>query len=128
MEGPFWRVTPPEEMAFLTPEEKLAQLEAELVHLEEVRHSCLAQLEEVRRARLAHLSLFTQLEVAMAEEVPKWRGLTKGTQGKRGDSGGLAADEDPLAQDVITIDSGDEDPRHHQVSSLEISAYGVVIF
>ena len=120
MEGPFWRVTPPEEMAFLTPEEKLAQLEAELVHLEEVRHSCLAQIEEVRRARLSQLSLMAQLEGAMAEEIPNWRELTKGTQGERGDSGGLAAEEGPLAQDVISLDSGDKDPRHHQVSSLEI--------
>ena len=63
-------------------------------------------------------------ELAMAEEetssreVPKRRGPTKGTQRRRGDSGGPAAEDDPLAQDVITIDSGDEDPRHHQVSSF----------
>ena len=115
-------------MAFLTPEEKLAQLEAELVHLEGVRHSCLAQIEEVRLSRLSHLSLFAHLEVAVAEEVPKWRGPTNGVQGKREDSGELAADEGLLAQDAIPIDSGDEDPRPHQVSHWEISACGVVIF
>ena len=62
--------------------------------------------------------------LAMAEEetpirkVPKRRRPSKGTKRRREDSGGSATKEDPLAQGVIMIDSGDEDPHPYQVSSF----------
>ena len=97
---PVWRLTPPGQIAFLTLEEKLAQIEADLVILDEARQSYLAQIEEARRVR------------------------------KREVSGGLAAEEGLLAQDAIPRDSGDEDLRSlpRQVSHLEMSAFGVVTF
>ena len=95
---PVWRLTPPGQTTFLTLEEKLAQLGADLVILDEARQTYLAHLEEARRKR----------------EV----------------SGGLVAEEGLLAPDVIPRDSGDEDlrPLPRQVSHLEMSAFGVVIF
>ena len=64
------------------------------------------------------------LGLAMAEEetprkeAPGGRRPTKGTKRRREGSGVPATEDDPLAQEVVTIDSGDEDPRHHQVSSF----------
>ena len=74
----------------------------------------------------------SNLESTMAEEeapnreAPKMRRLTKSTKRRRGGSGARAT-KDPLLQEVITVDSDDEAPRHHQVGLLELSACGVLI-
>ena len=52
--------------------------------------------------------------LAMAEEERS----SKGTKRRREDSGESATEGDPLAQGVILIDSGDEDPHPDQVSSF----------
>ena len=62
-----------------------------------------------------------ELELAMAEEEtpnrenPRWRRSSKGPKRRRGVSGVQATIDDPLALEVITVDSEDEDPRHPQV-------------
>ena len=68
--------------------------------------------------QIPDLGLAMAEEEAPSWEVPKRKRPSKGTKRRREDSGGSAAEDDPLAQDVIMIDSGDEDPHLHQVSSF----------